>query len=100
MELCVKCFFDNKPEFEKALNYLKPIVGNDMAYTGKDFGLTNEIYSIETYNELTQDQLNELIALCPIRPPVSKDVCPRCGSTYIAHGNRGTNICCECAEEF
>lgn len=64
MELCVKCFFDNKPEFEKALDYLKPIVGDDMAYTN----LTYEIYCIETYKELTQDQLNELTALCPIRP--------------------------------
>lgn len=28
MEICVKCYFDNKPEFEKALNYLKSIVGD------------------------------------------------------------------------
>lgn len=68
MELCVKCFFDNKSDFDKALAYLKPIVNNDIAYTGRDFDLTNETYFIETYATLTQDQLNELTALCPIRP--------------------------------
>lgn len=68
MEINVKCYFDNKPEFEKALDYLKPIVGGDMAYTGKDFDPTNETYYIETYSVLTQSQLDELTALCPIRP--------------------------------
>lgn len=100
MELCVKCFFDNKPDFDKALAYLKPIVGGDINYSGQAFDAGPNSWAIETYKPITQSQLNELTALCPIRPPVSKDVCPCCGSTYIAHGNRGTNICCECAEEF
>lgn len=68
MQLYVKCGFDNKPEFDKALEYLTPIVGRDITYTGRDFDLTNEQWFIETYAELTQDQLNELTALCPIRP--------------------------------
>ena len=68
MQLYVKCGFDNKPEFDKALEYLTPIVGRDIAYTGRDFDLANEQWFIETYTELTQNQLNELTALCPIRP--------------------------------
>lgn len=35
MEICVKCFFDNKSEFEKALNYLKPIVDGNIDYSGQ-----------------------------------------------------------------
>ena len=70
MELCVKCYFDNKPEFEKALNYLKPIVGDDIAYSDK----VGEFY-IETYRSITQAQLNGLTALCPIgsRRKVSRE---------------------------
>lgn len=50
MEICVKCFFDNKPEFEKALNYLKPIVGNsNIAYSGRDVEL--KIYVRKGYPE-------------------------------------------------
>lgn len=69
MQLYVKCGFDNKPEFDEALEYLTSIVGGDIAYTGRDFDTTNEEWFIETYAELTQNQLNELTALCPIRPP-------------------------------
>lgn len=70
MQLCVKCFFDNKPEFDKALDYLIPILGSDIAYTGRDFhDYDNDSYYIEAYGNLTQDQLNELTALCPIKPP-------------------------------
>lgn len=68
MEICVKCFFDNKPEFEKALNYLKPIVGHDMDYSGQAFGAEPNNWVIDTYSPLTQNQLDELTALCPIRP--------------------------------
>lgn len=68
MQLYVKCGFDNKPEFDKALEYLTSIVGGDIAYSGRDFDLANESWFIETYAELTQNQLNKLTALCPIRP--------------------------------
>lgn len=70
MEICVKCFFDNKPEFEKALNYLEPIVGfPNIAYSGRDVECDpNGNSYIETYGPITQDQLNELTALCPIKP--------------------------------
>ena len=71
MEICVKCLFDNKPDFDKAFNYLEPIVGSDIVYNDK----IGDLY-IETYRSITQDQLNELTALCPIRPrvEVSKEV--------------------------
>lgn len=70
MELCVKCFFDNKSEFEKALNYLETTIGSsNMAYSGRDVELDpNGNSYIETYGPITQNQLNELTALCPIRP--------------------------------
>lgn len=61
MEICVKCFFDSWSEFEKALNYLEPIMGSDIAYSDK----VGEFY-IETYRSITQAQLNGLTALCPI----------------------------------
>lgn len=69
MELCVKCFFDNKSDFDMVFNYLKPIVGDDIAYTGRDFDadILGE-FCIETYRSITQAQLNELTALCPLRP--------------------------------
>ena len=72
MEICVKCFFDNKPEFEKALNYLETTIGSsNMAYSGRDVELDpNGNSYIETYGPITQDQLNELTALCPIKPRV------------------------------
>lgn len=76
MEICVKCFFDNKSEFEKALNYLKPIMGSDIAYSGRDFELdSREGNYIETYSPITQIQLDELTALCPLKPKkkVSKE---------------------------
>lgn len=68
MEICVKCFFDSKSEFEKALNYLKPIVGGDINYSGQAFETEPNNWAIETYKPIAQDQLNELTALCPIRP--------------------------------
>lgn len=68
MQLCVKCFFDNKPEFDKALEYLTPIVGGHICVSGVDIEQEDDRHYIETYAELTQDQLNELTALCPIRP--------------------------------
>ncbi len=69
MEICVKCFFDNVVEFNKALDYLRPITGGDIAISGQDVELEGPYdYYIETYHSLTQDQLNELTALCPIRP--------------------------------
>ena len=75
MEICINCHFDNKSEFEKALNYLKPIVGGDINYSGQAFETEPNNWAIETYKPITQDQLNELTALCPIRPrvEVSKD---------------------------
>ena len=75
MQLNVKCTFINKREFEKALEYLKPIVGGDIAYSGKDFDDNGEVWHLETYASLTQDQLNGLTALCPIRPirPITKE---------------------------
>lgn len=73
MELCVKCFFDNKSDFEKALNYLKPIVGNDMARTGNDCEHKDyDGYYIETYRPISKAQLDELTALCPIRRKMTK----------------------------
>lgn len=68
MEICVKCFFDNKPEFEKALNYLKPIVGHDINYSDQNLDAKSNSWHIETYSPITQNQLDELTALCPIRP--------------------------------
>ena len=66
MEICVTCYFDNKPEFEKALNYLKPIAGRCIEYN--DGESASKVLYIEEHTSLTQDQLNELTALCPIRP--------------------------------
>ena len=66
MYLYAKCCFDNEPEFDRALEYLTPIVASPMAYTGPDFDLVDNEWIIEVY--LTQDQLNGLTALCPIRP--------------------------------
>lgn len=68
MELCVKCFFDNKSDFDKALAYLKPIVGGDICYSGQAIETEPNNWAIETYKPITQDQLDELTALCPIRP--------------------------------
>lgn len=68
MELCVKCFFDNKSDFDKALAYLKPIVGGDMCVSGQDVEVRDMGLYIETYRCLTQAQLDRLTALCPIRP--------------------------------
>lgn len=76
MQLNVKCSFINKREFEKALEYLKPIVGRDIAYSGKDFDENGEIWHLETYaSSLTLGQVHELTALCPIRPirPITKE---------------------------
>lgn len=68
MELCVKCFFDNKSDFEKTLNYLKPIIGGDMDYSGQAFDAEPNNWIIETHKPITQAQLDGLTALCPIRP--------------------------------
>ena len=62
MEICVKCFFDNKPEFDMAFNYLEPIMGSDIEYNDN----VGDLY-IETYRSITQAQLNGLTALCPIK---------------------------------
>lgn len=76
MEICVKCFFDNKPEFEKALNYLEGLGHNQLCISGRDAECNGPYdYYIEDYHSITQDQLDELTALCPIKPrvEVSKD---------------------------
>ena len=68
MEICVKCFFDNKLELEKAVNYLTPIVGCHIGRPDQTASDAPNIWAIESCNPITQDQLNELTTLCPIRP--------------------------------
>lgn len=69
MEICVKCFFDNKSEFEKAQKYLEGLGHSQLCISGRDVEYTAPYdYYIEDYHTITQDQLNELTALCPIRP--------------------------------
>ena len=34
MEICVKCFFDNKSEFEKAQKYLEGLGHNQLCISG------------------------------------------------------------------
>ena len=69
MEICINCFFDNKSEFEKAKEYLGVTLEHEI-YTSIDE--PNEYpegtYWINDDSSITQDQLNELTALCPIRP--------------------------------
>lgn len=69
MQLCVKCYFDNKPEFDRAQDYLESIVGGNICVSGRDIEPEDGRHYIETYMDLTQDQLNGLLELCPIRPP-------------------------------
>lgn len=69
MEICIKCFFDNKSEFEKAQKYLEGLGHNQLCVSGRDVECAGPYdYYIEDYHAITQDQLNELTALCPIRP--------------------------------
>lgn len=69
MEICIECLFDSKPEFEKAKEYLGTTLGHGI-YTSTDE--PNEYpegtYWVKDYGPITQDQLNELTALCPVKP--------------------------------
>lgn len=68
MEICLKLFFDEteKEGFSKAKKYLNDNKIGPLAYTGRDFD-DEGYYYIETYGPITQDQLNGLTALCPIK---------------------------------
>lgn len=59
-----------------------------------------EIENVNGVADWLSDQYGFCVDSFDLDDMKENDICPRCGSTYIAHGNRGTNICCECAEEF
>lgn len=68
--MCVKCYFDNKQDFDKVREYLEGIGQTDLCISGRDIEWDEHGLYIESYNPITQDQLNELTALCPIRPKI------------------------------
>lgn len=39
MEICIKCFFDNKQDFEKVKEYLEGIGHNQLCISGRDVEL-------------------------------------------------------------